>query len=131
MSGPPILRVKGLRVAYGAIEALHGVDLEVPAGEVVALIGANGAGKTTTLRAVSRMLRPSAGRVRFLGEDLARGDLQRDPAQRLDRAVVHVEVAHLEDGPVRRHRSAGRRRAAGHDAASGPPAGTAMCFSSR
>ncbi len=70
MSGPAILEVKGLRVAYGAIEALHGIDLEVPAGEVVALIGANGAGKTTTLRAVSKMIRPSAGTVRFLGEDV-------------------------------------------------------------
>ncbi len=70
MSGAPILQVKGLRVAYGAIEALHGIDLEVPAGEVVALIGANGAGKTTTLRAVSKMLRPSGGAVRFLGEDV-------------------------------------------------------------
>ena len=72
MSGSPILAVKGLRVAYGAIEALPGVDLEVPAGEVVALIGANGAGKTTTLRAISKMLRPSAGTVRFLGEDVTR-----------------------------------------------------------
>ena len=70
MSGPPILEVKGLRVSYGAIEALHGVDLEVPAGEVVALIGANGAGKTTTLRAISKMIRPSGGSVRFLGEDV-------------------------------------------------------------
>ncbi len=70
MSGPAILEVKGLRVAYGAIEALHGIDLEVPAGEVVALIGANGAGKTTTLRAVSKMIRSSAGTVRFLGEDV-------------------------------------------------------------
>ncbi len=71
MSGPPILEVKGLRVAYGAIEALHGIDLEVPAGEVVALIGANGAGKTTTLRAISRMIRASSGTVRFLGEDVS------------------------------------------------------------
>ncbi len=70
MSGAPILEVKGLRVAYGAIEALHGIDLDVPAGEVVALIGANGAGKTTTLRAISKMIRPSAGTVRFLGEDV-------------------------------------------------------------
>ena len=70
MIRPPILQVKGLRVAYGAIEALHGVDLEVPAGEVVALIGANGAGKSTTLRAITKMLRPSAGTVTFLGEDV-------------------------------------------------------------
>ena len=60
----PVLSVKDLRVHYGVIEALRGVSLEVPEGKVVALIGANGAGKTTTLRAISRMLRPSAGSVR-------------------------------------------------------------------
>jgi branched-chain amino acid transport system ATP-binding protein len=69
---PAILQVSGLRVHYGAIEALRGLDLEVPDGEVVALIGANGAGKTTTLRAISRMLRPSGGTIRFLGEDVTR-----------------------------------------------------------
>ncbi len=68
----PVLQVEGLTVHYGAIEALRGISLEVPAGEVVALIGANGAGKTTTLRAVSKMLEPSGGRVRFLGEDVTR-----------------------------------------------------------
>jgi branched-chain amino acid transport system ATP-binding protein len=67
-----ILQVENLHVHYGAIEALRGVTLEVPAGEVVALIGANGAGKTTTLRAISKMLKPSAGTVRFLGEDVTR-----------------------------------------------------------
>ncbi len=66
----PILEVDGLRVHYGGIQALRGVSLRVPAGQVVALIGANGAGKTTTLRAISRMLRPSGGSVRFLGEDV-------------------------------------------------------------
>ncbi len=68
----PILQVTDLRVHYGAIEALRGITLEVPAGEVVALIGANGAGKTTTLRAISKMLRPSGGAIRFLGEDVTR-----------------------------------------------------------
>jgi branched-chain amino acid transport system ATP-binding protein len=68
----PVLEVRDLHVHYGAIEALRGVSLEVPAGEVVALIGANGAGKTTTLRAISRMIRPSAGSLRFLGEDVTR-----------------------------------------------------------
>src|SRR5574341_2331054 len=66
----PILSVSDLRVSYGAIEALRGVSLEVQAGEVVALIGANGAGKTTTLRAISGMLRPSAGTVRLEGTDV-------------------------------------------------------------
>jgi branched-chain amino acid transport system ATP-binding protein len=66
----PILEVDALTVHYGAIEALRGVSLRVPAAQVVALIGANGAGKTTTLRAVSRMIRPSGGTVRFLGEEV-------------------------------------------------------------
>jgi branched-chain amino acid transport system ATP-binding protein len=65
-----VLSVQDLRVHYGAIEALRGISLEVAEGQVVALIGANGAGKTTTLRAISRMLRPSGGRVTFLGEDV-------------------------------------------------------------
>ena len=68
----PILEVTDLRVHYGGIEALRGISLAVPAGEVVALIGANGAGKTTTLRAVSKMLRPTGGTLRFLGEDVTR-----------------------------------------------------------
>ena len=68
----PILQIEDLRVHYGGIEALRGISLEVPAGEVVALIGANGAGKTTTLRAISKMLRPSGGAIRFLGEDVTR-----------------------------------------------------------
>jgi branched-chain amino acid transport system ATP-binding protein len=68
----PILEVSDLRVHYGGIEALRGISLAVPAGQVVALIGANGAGKTTTLRAISKMLRPSGGAIRFLGEDVTR-----------------------------------------------------------
>ena len=67
MSGD-ILQIENLTVYYGAIQALRGISLAVPRGQVVALIGANGAGKTTTLRAVSRMLKASAGAVRFEGE---------------------------------------------------------------
>jgi len=65
-----ILEVKDLQVHYGAIQALRGISLEVPARQVVALIGANGAGKTTALRAISKMLRPSTGALRFLGEEV-------------------------------------------------------------
>jgi branched-chain amino acid transport system ATP-binding protein len=67
-----ILEVKDLQVHYGAIQAIRGISIEVPARQVVALIGANGAGKTTTLRAVSKMLRPSTGTIRFQGEDVTR-----------------------------------------------------------
>ena len=65
-----LLEVKDLRVAYGAIKALHGVSLTVGKGEVVALIGSNGAGKTSTLRAVSGMVKPSAGRITLSGADV-------------------------------------------------------------
>ncbi|WP_426755254.1 ABC transporter ATP-binding protein [Myxococcus sp. Y35] len=65
----PLLSVDGIKVHYGAIQALKGVSLTVGKGEVVALIGANGAGKTSTLRAVSGMLKPSAGRIQFNGHD--------------------------------------------------------------
>jgi branched-chain amino acid transport system ATP-binding protein len=68
----PILEVSNLEVHYGAIQALRGVSLAVADKQVVALIGANGAGKTTTLRAISKMLRPSAGAIRFQGEDVTR-----------------------------------------------------------
>nr|WP_328701024.1 ABC transporter ATP-binding protein [Corallococcus silvisoli] len=65
-----MLRVEGLQVRYGAIQALRGVSLQVGRGEMVALIGANGAGKTSTLRAVSGMLKPSAGRITLAGQDI-------------------------------------------------------------
>ncbi|MFY2563563.1 ABC transporter ATP-binding protein [Corallococcus terminator] len=64
-----MLAVEGIKVHYGAIQALRGVSLTVGKGEVVALIGANGAGKTSTLRAVSGMLKASAGRIHFSGQD--------------------------------------------------------------
>jgi branched-chain amino acid transport system ATP-binding protein len=66
----PILEVTDLLVDYGAIRALRGLSLTVGQGEVVALIGANGAGKTTTLRAISRMLKPAGGTIRFQGEEV-------------------------------------------------------------
>ena len=65
-----ILSVSQLRVAYGQIEALHGIDLEVNEGEIVTLIGANGAGKTTTLRTISGLLKPKHGAVHFHGGDI-------------------------------------------------------------
>lgn len=69
MSGP-VLQVSGLQAAYGRIRALHGVDLEVHAGEAVTIIGANGAGKTTLLRTVAGLMPPTGGRVHLDGRDL-------------------------------------------------------------
>jgi branched-chain amino acid transport system ATP-binding protein len=65
-----MLSVHQLHVAYGQIEALHGIDLEVNEGEIVTLIGANGAGKTTTLRTISGLLKPKQGSVHFHGTDI-------------------------------------------------------------
>jgi branched-chain amino acid transport system ATP-binding protein len=66
----PILRVAGLQVAYGGIQAVKGIDLEIRPGELVALIGANGAGKTSTLRAITALL-PRKGAIEYLGQSTA------------------------------------------------------------
>ncbi len=65
-----MLVIEGLKAGYGAVDVLHGIDITVKRGEVVTLIGANGAGKTTLLRAISGLLRPTAGRITFDGQDL-------------------------------------------------------------
>ena len=67
-----MLEVENLHVSYGAIKALHGVSLKVPQGSIVTLIGANGAGKSTTLRALSGLVKPTEGVVRYEGQDIAR-----------------------------------------------------------
>jgi branched-chain amino acid transport system ATP-binding protein len=64
----PLLSVRGLTVRYGSVTALHGVDLDVDEGELVALVGPNGAGKSSTLAAVSGLVRPAAGTVTVAGE---------------------------------------------------------------
>ncbi|PYN79414.1 MAG: ABC transporter ATP-binding protein [Candidatus Rokuibacteriota bacterium] len=70
MNVPALLEIEDLHVSYGRIRAVQGVSLTVPDAAIVALIGANGAGKSTLLRAISGIVRPRRGAVRFLGEDL-------------------------------------------------------------
>lgn len=65
-----MLSISNLHAAYGKVEVLHGISLEVPKGKVVSLIGSNGAGKTTTMRAISGMLKPMAGQVTLGGRDV-------------------------------------------------------------
>ena len=88
---PPrvLLRVEGLEVRYGAIQALRGVGFEVHAGEIVTLIGSNGAGKSTLLRAVSGLLRPSAGRIQLEGIDIT---------GRKPEAIVALGCSHVPEG---------------------------------
>jgi branched-chain amino acid transport system ATP-binding protein len=68
--GAPLLVIHDLEVAYGGIQALKGISLEVRRGEIVAMIGANGAGKTTTLKTIARLLPISKGRIGYDGADL-------------------------------------------------------------
>ncbi|MBP2017781.1 branched-chain amino acid transport system ATP-binding protein [Symbiobacterium terraclitae] len=84
-----ILQVQDLQVAYGNIQALHGVSLEVNEGEIVTLIGANGAGKSTTLRAISGLNRPKSGTIRFQGTDITRV-----PAHQ----IVAMGIGHVPEG---------------------------------
>ena len=73
-----MLKVENLSVHYGMIQAVRDVSFEVNEGEVVSLIGANGAGKTTILRTLSGIVRPSSGRIEFLGQEI-----QKTPAQKI------------------------------------------------
>ena len=65
-----MLQVKDLKAAYGQVQVLHGISLSVPKGQVVTLIGSNGAGKSTTMRALSGMLKPTAGTVILGGQSI-------------------------------------------------------------
>ena len=84
-----LLEIAGLRARYNAGEVLHGLDITVEEGEIVALLGANGAGKTTTLRAISGLLANAAGRIALGGEAL----LGRRPG-----AIVRAGVSHVPEG---------------------------------
>ena len=73
-----MLKVDNLSVHYGVIQAVKDISFEVNEGEVVTLIGANGAGKTSILRTISGLVRPSAGKIEFLGQEI-----QKEPARRI------------------------------------------------
>ncbi len=86
-----LLSIQNLRVSYGNIKALHGVDFTIDEGEIVCIIGANGAGKSTTLRAISRMIPVEPGtEMIFRGEDL----LKYPP----DRVVSRLGISHVPEG---------------------------------
>jgi branched-chain amino acid transport system ATP-binding protein len=84
-----MLQVRDLVAAYGPIVALHGVSLDVPDGSIVAVLGANGAGKSSTLRAISGLLRPRSGSIKFAG-------------QRIDHLaaeqIVALGMSHIPEG---------------------------------
>jgi branched-chain amino acid transport system ATP-binding protein len=86
-----LLTVEDLRVSYGGIKALHGVNFQIDEGEIVCIIGANGAGKSTTLKAISRLIPVEEGsRMSFAGHDLLNY-----PA---DRVVSRLGISHVPEG---------------------------------
>ncbi len=91
MSTPaqPLLSIRGLRAAYGHIEALKGVDLDVASGEIVALIGANGAGKSTLMMTVFGRPRARAGEIYFDGQDITHTPTHR---------IAHLRIAQSPEG---------------------------------
>ncbi|MGH3384322.1 MAG: ABC transporter ATP-binding protein [Nocardioidaceae bacterium] len=117
-----MLTITGLHAGYGRLQVLHGVDLEVSAGELVAVIGANGAGKTTLLRTVSGLLRATSGEVRLDGarisglaaEKVAATGLAHVPENRLVFPTLSVDD-NLRLGAWTRRRAADGRSAAGRD----------------
>jgi len=85
------LKVENLQVSYGKIKALHGLDFQIDAGEIVCIIGANGAGKSTTLRAISRLIEADPGsHMSFMEQDL----LQFPP----DKVVSRLGICHVPEG---------------------------------
>ena len=85
----PLLQLQGLRVSYGSVQALSGIDLTVHQGELVTLLGSNGAGKSTTLRAISALVPASAGQILWRG-----GSLAGVPAHRL----LKLGIGHCPEG---------------------------------
>ncbi|MCY4066880.1 MAG: ABC transporter ATP-binding protein, partial [Rhodospirillaceae bacterium] len=81
-----MIEVRSLAVSYGNIRAVQGIDLDVAAGEIVALIGANGAGKSSTLRAISGIEKPAGGTIRFEGRDIA----GRPPHEIIEAGITQV-----------------------------------------
>jgi ribose transport system ATP-binding protein len=91
---PPVLTLRGIRKSYGPTEVLHGIDLDVRAGEVVALLGENGAGKSTLSHIIAGTIRPSAGEMTWQGAPYAPAS----PRQAIDLGVgmIHQELRLLE-----------------------------------
>jgi branched-chain amino acid transport system ATP-binding protein len=84
-----MLKIENLHAAYGKVEVLHGISLEVPKGKLVTLIGSNGAGKTTTMRAISGMIKPKGGSVTLGGKDITGLDSHK---------IARTGLAHSPEG---------------------------------
>ena len=92
----PLLAIEGLTSHYGRIQALHGIDLQIGQGQLVALVGANGAGKTTLLRAISGVQPISGGSIRLGGEEIVRVSADR----RVRAGICQVPEGRQVFGPM-------------------------------
>jgi len=86
MNASPLLAIDGLHAGYGETEVLHGIDLAVSAGEIVAVLGSNGVGKSTLNRTISGILRARQGSINFAGHAIER----EKPASIVTRGLIHV-----------------------------------------
>src|SRR5690606_41466463 len=84
-----MLELKNIVCRYGNVSALKDVSLTVEQGELVTIIGANGAGKSTTLKAISGLLNPAEGSIRFMGEDISKASAQQ---------IISMGVSHCPEG---------------------------------
>ncbi|MRW93665.1 ATP-binding cassette domain-containing protein [Duganella sp. FT80W] len=84
-----MLTISNLHAAYGKVEVLHGISLDVPKGKLVTLIGSNGAGKTTTMRAISGMIKPKGGKITLDGKDITGHDSHK---------IARAGLAHSPEG---------------------------------
>jgi len=84
-----VLKINDLYTAYGPVMALHGVDLEVPEGQIIALLGGNGAGKSTTLRTVSGLVHPVRGHIQFLGRSIEKASPEK---------IVQMGISQVPEG---------------------------------
>ncbi len=111
-SGDALLDVRGLRAGYGPLEILHGIDMQISAGEIVAVLGSNGVGKSTLNNVISGIFKPAAGTIRFDGEDITgatpRSIVERGLAQVPEGRRVFPNLSvreNLELGAYRRGRA--------------------------
>lgn len=84
-----MLSIKNLKAGYGKIEVLHGINIDVPKSQIITLIGSNGAGKTTTMRAITGMIKPTAGEITLGSENITGVDSHR---------VARLGLAHSPEG---------------------------------
>ena len=84
-----MLSIKNLKAGYGKVEVLHGISIEVPKSQIITLIGSNGAGKTTTMRAITGMIKPTAGEITLGNENITGVDSHR---------VARLGLAHSPEG---------------------------------